>query len=168
MSERCQSRVVRSGIRFCHTRQRLYNHYQSPINAETAVPPPRLRLLGFSCLLTSLPLLHPLTMAFASSIAGPSRIPLQACASSCRRSALAASRSYATASDEGESSSSANAAASFYGTDRRGGRDKTRGVSFSVWKRTLGRELELPEKGQKAKWLGGNVVSVSSAAASSQ
>jgi hypothetical protein len=53
-------------------------------------------------------------------------------------------------------------------TDTPGLISPTSSISFSVWKRTLGMELELPEKGQKAKWLGGNVVSVSSAAASSQ
>ncbi|ODO08411.1 hypothetical protein L198_00141 [Cryptococcus wingfieldii CBS 7118] len=92
-----------------------------------------------------------------SAIAGPSRIPIQATQTVCRR---AATRRYASEAQE-ESAEPADELSQMKldpspqlpaGLQKREGR-----IFYQDWMRVEGGQFRVPQKGQKAKWLGGHV-----------
>jgi len=111
-------------------------------------------------------LFQPTTMSFSTAIAGPSRLPFQAVASSSRCFASSFARSYST-NAEGIAEPSAAPAPTpapvvdqgpiYFGTAGKG-KGRVRTLPYYLWKRTVGASLETPAQGQKAKWLGGDVV----------
>lgn len=108
-----------------------------------------------------------------SNIAGPSRLPLQVTVTACHRAVAA--RFYATeaqepqkplAAEQSEQSEQSapvdelsaltfdpSTPATKSGLEKRGGK-----VFYRDWLRYEGEQFRVPQKGQKAKWLGGNVV----------
>lgn len=103
------------------------------------------------------------TMSFTSAIAGPSRLPYRAItaqsAGAVRYYASAESSSEAAESTDRDSAGSApDVSANFYGAEKKG-RGRIRGMTYTLWKRTVGRDMEHPQPGKKAQWLGGDVVS---------
>ena len=106
------------------------------------------------------------TMSFPSAIAGPSRLPFQAVAASSRCLSRSTIRSYSAATAEppttapSETPSPAPPADQgliYFGTAGKG-KGRVRPLPYYLWKRTIGASLETPTHGQKAKWLGGEVV----------
>lgn len=108
-----------------------------------------------------------------SNIAGPSRLPLQVTVTACHRAVAA--RFYATEAQEPQEPLAAEQSeqseqpapvdelsaltldpstpATKSGLEKRGGK-----VFYRDWLRYEGEQFRVPQKGQKAKWLGGNVV----------
>lgn len=114
-----------------------------------------------------------MSLLFFSNIAGPSRLPLQVSVAACHRAASA--RFYATEAQEPQEPLAAEQSeqseqsapvdelsaltldpskpATKSGLEKRGGK-----VFYRDWLRYEGEQFRVPQKGQKAKWLGGNVV----------
>lgn len=103
----------------------------------------------------------PLTMTFSSAVAGPSRIPMYTASSVSKRTVVHLARRYASDDSATDSSSTDGAgASSFWGNDKTGRAGKTyRTMLWPKWKQTVGSEFERIRSGEKAKWLGGEVVS---------
>lgn len=105
-----------------------------------------------------------------SNIAGPSRLPLQATVTACRRAVAA--RFYATEAQEPQEPLAAEQSEQSAPVDElsaltldpstpatRSGLEKREGrIFYRDWLRYEGEQFRVPQKGQKAKWLGGNVV----------
>lgn len=105
-----------------------------------------------------------------SNIAGPSRLPLQVTVTACRRAVAA--RFYATEAQEPQEPLAAEQSEQSAPVDElsaltldpstpatRSGLEKREGrIFYRDWLRYEGEQFRVPQKGQKAKWLGGNVV----------
>jgi len=116
--------------------------------------------------LSPLLVFQPITMSFPSAIAGPSRLPFQSVATSYRCLATTVARSYSTAPADTVNPSTTPSTTPapvvdqgpiYFGTAGKG-KGRVRALPYYLWKRTVGASLETPTPGQKAKWLGGDVV----------
>lgn len=110
-------------------------------------------------------------MPFTTSVAGPSRLPFQAAARPARR---VLTRAYASspASDPVQQDAGAEADSAFTDADAINDKDSKAakakekamwgsGEGYIRWLRTEGARYKHVNKGQKANWLGGAVVSAS-------
>lgn len=136
-------------------RKAVGRHPRNSFLTDHFIPYPKMSLLSFS------------------NIAGPSRLPLQVSVAVCHRAATA--RFYATEAQEPQEPLAAEQSeqsepsapvdelsalaldpstpATKSGLEKRGGK-----VFYRDWLRYEGEQFRVPQKGQKAKWLGGNVV----------
>lgn len=100
-------------------------------------------------------------MSFPSAIAGPSRLPYRAIASTSSRaiSSHHGNRSYATSGDQDQSPEPA-ATSSSYESIPQNRRMTFEDASYKSWKEIFSKDYEYPQPGARAKWLGKEVVSL--------